>query len=404
MANSPASTQILEFQTPSSEFIRPFHSVALGILERLTDPNLDIPPRTMSERSQPKRFPEFCDRRLKRIGEILADDTSRRNFIAKIYRAGRILATIAVAGYALVLIAGILCFRFIGESNLTIAYLLYFPRIVFLIPAIIVFPIGLLFCRRVSVLLAITSAIFIFYSMGWKLRPEPTATPSSPGTTLTVLTYNRGQHANQSLQPFKNLTDPDVIVLQEAGSRAAGYASAEGYEKFLHTIDEAEFTILSRYPILAAESIRVPSSQNEIPVAARFEIDFEGGRIALYAIHVISPRDALRSYRRGAFLWGVLGIPGTPFGKKREAYQVFWDNRIEEARTLRQIILEDPLPTLIAGDLNAPAGGYIHGLFRSEFEDAHPAGGERFRLHFPRHDEKPAQSRRTVDAVGLPLL
>ena len=36
----------------------------------------------------------------------------------------------------------------------------------------------------------------------------------------TIISYNRGQHGNQSLQPFKNRERPDIIALQEAANRA----------------------------------------------------------------------------------------------------------------------------------------------------------------------------------------
>ena len=119
------------------------------------------------------------------------------------------------------------------------------------------------------------------------------------------------------------------------------------------------------------------------PLAARFTIDFAGTEVALYSVHTISPRDTLRYYRRGAFLYGVLGVPGTPLAQKRRVNQKYWNGRVEQARSLRDLIASDPLPVIIAGDFNAPAGGYIHHLFRSHFEDAHTAAGHGFGYTFP---------------------
>ncbi|MCB1204794.1 MAG: endonuclease/exonuclease/phosphatase family protein [Verrucomicrobiae bacterium] len=188
---------------------------------------------------------------------------------------------------------------------------------------------------------------------------------------------------NQSLQPFKNQVLPDLLLLQDAGGRSAGYLASEGYEEFPYGLDLAEFTLLSRHPILSAAPVEIEHDRDKAPIAARFVIDFKGIQVAVYSVHTVSPRDTLQYYRRGAFLYGLFGLPGTPLAKKRHENQVYWDERITEARTLRDRILADPLPVIIAGDFNAPAGGYIHGLFRSRFQDAHAEAGHGFGYSFP---------------------
>jgi endonuclease/exonuclease/phosphatase (EEP) superfamily protein YafD len=275
-----------------------------------------------------------------------------------------------------------LSLRWIGEKNLTLAFLLYLPRNAFLIPSALLLLPAVLFHRWAAVALLISSIFFLLVGMDFGPRIDSAPSPSEAGKSLTVLTYNRGQHGNLSLQPFKNLTRPDLITLQDAPGRASGYLNSEGYEEFPHALDSAEFTLLSRYPILGAEPILI-SGEDSPPIAARFTIDFEGRKIAVYSVHTVSPRDVLLYYRRGAFLYGILGMPGTPLAQKRRSNQEYWDRRIEEARILRDRIAEDPLPVIIAGDFNAPAGGYIHGFFRSRFQDAHAKAGRGFGNTFP---------------------
>lgn len=337
----------------------------------------------MTRAPRNRRRSPLLDRSLERLGEFLTDDETRRRLVSLIRLGARLLLVAPAALYGILLLLLLFGFRYIGENNVTFAFLLYVPRVLFLLPAVVLLPLVLLADRRVTILLFGTCLAFFFFGMGWQLGAAPEPITSEPGKSLTVLTYNRGQHANQSLQPFKNETDPDIIILQEARGRARGYAFAEGYEKFTHTDDEAEFTLLSRYPILGSETIRPKAAHSSHPPAARFEIDFAGTPIALYAIHTESPRDTLLYYRRGAFLWGVLGLPGTPFAAKRKANQVFWDERIAEARELRDTFAKDPLPTLLAGDLNAPAGGYIHGILLENFQDAHHSAGAGFGYTFP---------------------
>lgn len=323
------------------------------------------------------------DRLLKRLGESLSDDASRRKLKQGISRWVRRGIGVSVFGYAVVLLLLIVSFRWIGEKNLTLAFLLYFPRSAFLIPSALLFLPALLWHRRSAPALVIASVFYLFLGLDFRASGTPLPSPSSPGKSLTVLTYNRGEHMNQSLQPFKEHTKPDLILLQEAGGRAAGYLKAEGYEEFPHAVDCAEFTLLSRYPILGAEPVLLRPGEASPPIAARFTIAFEDTEVALYSVHTVSPRDTLKYYRRGAFLYGIIGVPGTPFAQKRRANQEYWDARIEEARLLRDTVGADPLPVILAGDFNAPAGGYIHQLFRSRFHDAHSAAGHGFGNTFP---------------------
>jgi len=329
------------------------------------------------------------DTLLKRLGRALADDDSRGRLIRRLSRGFRVLFGWSAFGYAFLLLGLILGFRWIGEKNLSLAFLLYLPRSIFLLPCALLLLPAILFHRWSALALVLSSLAFLFSSMGFRAKSEPGASPAITGESLTVLTYNRGQHGNHSLQPFKNRIRPDLIVFQEAGGRAAGYLAAEGYEEFPHAIDLAEFTLLSRYPILGAEVVEFeaqdasPPIPIAIPIAARFVIDFGGESVVVYAVHSVSPRDTLAYYRRGAFLYGIIGIPGTPWNEGRKTNQAYWDQRIEQASALRDRIASDPFPVILAGDLNAPAGGHIHRLFKSVLEDAHAAAGHGFGYTFP---------------------
>lgn len=344
-----------------------------------TDPNTTAEGGGGGRRSASGR----ADRLLKKLGQALVDDDSRRKMRRNLLRGVRLLLGVCVFGYALLLLLAMGSFRWIGERNLTLAFLLYLPRIGFLIPSAILLPPALLFHRWSALALLGSSLLFLFGAMDFRARPAPAPSASVAGKSLTVLTFNRGQHMNQSLQPFKNRVRPDLILMQDAGGRAARYLAADGYGEFPHATDTGEFTLLSRFPILDAAPVTLPREDPNRPVAARFTIDFEGRRVAVYSVHTVSPRDTLLYYRRGAFLYGLIGIPGTPLGDKREAIQVFWNGRIAQARELRDRIASDPLPALVGGDFNAPAGGLIHGLFRGRFRDAHAEAGHGFGYTFP---------------------
>ncbi len=325
----------------------------------------------------------MIDQFLRRLGEILVDDFRRRNLL----RSLRFWLALLLGAPAILYCIGLLLspwlLGFVGERNLTSAFALYLPRTLFLLPLIVVIPLLLLIQWRLLPLPILSAVVFWMVGMGWNTGGNTTIVPSDSRQTLNVLTYNRGQHMNQSLQPFKEATLPDIIALQEAPGRAAGYTKAVGYEEFGFTDSEGEFTLLSRYPILSSTSIIIPAGSRPMQPAARFEIDFANTPIALYSIHFLSPRDTLSYYRRGAFLYGILGLPGTPWAEKRRINQQFWDDRIAQAEELARIVREDPLPAIVVGDFNAPAGGYIHGLFLDDLNDAHAEAGHGFGYTFP---------------------
>jgi vancomycin resistance protein VanJ len=320
---------------------------------------------------------------LKRLGQTLADDEARGKCIARLSGGLRRFLGTSTFGYALLLAGLTVGFRWVGEKNLTLAFLLYLPRSLFLLPGLFLLLPALLFHRRSALALALSSLLFLFAAMGLRAKGEPGASPAVSGESLTVLTYNRGQHMNQSLKPFKNRVRPDLILLQEAPGRASGYLADDDYRDYAHAVDLGEFTLLSRYPILGSELVVLETQAPSPPLAARFVIDFAGQPVVVYSVHPASPRDTLNYYRRGAFLYGIIGLPGTPWSEPRRVNQAYWDRRIDEAEVLLERVASESFPVILAGDLNAPAGGYIHRLFQDQLEDAHATAGHGFGYTFP---------------------
>ena len=280
-------------------------------------------------------------------------------------------------------------FHWIGEQNLTFGVLLYVPRQIFLVPLPPLLFLTLIFHWRLVFIQIASAAAFLVLGMGWEARRSADWGTGADAGTLTVLTYNRGQHGNQSLQPFKNYTRPDLIVFQEAPLRAQRYAKAEGYEEFIDNLSEGEFTLLSRFPIVSSRLVTVKSLDQDRAVAARFEVDLGDRKVAVYSVHFRSPRDILRYHMRGAFLYGIIGWPGTPFAEKRKINQAWWDDRISQAKQLLDVIQTDSLPVIVAGDFNAPSGGYIYRLVKDRLRDAHLESGSGFGFTFPGSTRNP---------------
>jgi len=274
----------------------------------------------------------------------------------------------------------------IGEKNVTLAFLLYLPRVIALLPLPFLLFATLFFSKRLALVQLLAGLAFLTFGMGygWRGNAATRYHRSSGESQLTALTCNRGQHANQSLQPFIKLARPDIIALQEAPGRAKRYLADANYAEFKHALDVGEHTFLSRYPILSGELVHLGADIKDNTPAARFVIDFQGRRVVVYSVHFITVRDTLLHYRRGAFLQGILGIvPGTPLHRKMRINQSFWLERIRTASALKDLIDKETLPTLVMGDFNAPSGGYIHRLFTRELRDSHQAAGSGFGYTFP---------------------
>ena len=272
----------------------------------------------------------------------------------------------------------------VGEHNVTTAFLLYVPPALWFLPSGLLIPPALLFARRLGLILLLVSAALLVGWLGLRFnKPDWTTPPTRP--TLTVLTYNRGQQGSQSLQPFKNRVQPDLMVLQDAGNRAERYLKSEGYTEFSDAKSLGEHTLVSRFPILEATA--------KGKRAVRFVIDWHGTQVAIYSVHFYTPRHALQSLRGGGFLYGVLGLPGTPLAKGRRERQAFWDGQLQDARDLIKITQSEGLPFIVAGDFNAPSLGRLYRLLATEWIDAHTAAGDGFGMTFPGETRNPLSAR-----------
>lgn len=270
--------------------------------------------------------------------------------------------------------------RWVGEGNITTAFFLYLPPAIWLLPALPLLGLSLVFHRTSFFLTFGLLLVISYWFLGYRLTGAPEVVDKNHH--ITLMTYNRGQHMNQSLQPFKEATQPDLMLFQDAPNRAETFLRAAEYSEFEHGTSVGEFTLLSRFPIVG-KTLLPESFSNSSTRFAKFEIDWQGQLVSIYSVHLKTPREVLSSYSKGAFLWGVLGVPGTPGAAKKKQYQVFWDQQIEDVEIILKAVRSDPNPCLMAGDFNAPCLGKIHKRVTSVMTDTHLAAGNGFGFSFP---------------------
>ena len=323
---------------------------------------------------------------LAKLGSALQDANTRKQFVRRVWRIIHVLFLVITICYAGCLMLLPVMAAWIGEKNISLAFWLYVPRVIALLPLPVLFFFTLFVSRKLALLQLIAGLIFLTFGMGYEWRANTKAQfglKHNPAV-LTALTYNRGQHANKSLQPFKNLVKPDIIALQESPGRAKRYLADKNYSEFNHASSIGEHTFLSRYPILSEELVELGEDIGDNTPAARFVISFNGQQVAVYSVHFITVRDTLLHYRRGAFLYGILGlVPGTPFEDRINENNHFWMERIRSANALIKRIENETIPTLVVGDFNAPSGGFIHRCLTRELQDSHEVAGSGFGYSFP---------------------
>lgn len=335
--------------------------------------------------SDSKKIQEsWLSRKLARVAELAQSENGRKRLRVKISIILCRLLLTAIICYAASLLAVIVSMKWIGERNVTTAFFLYLPPAIWAVPVPVLGFFALFIRKRhlaILLLITIAGSCLLF---GFRSGEEPILNPTDRSeNSLTVLTYNRGENHRQSLQPFKNLCQPDVLVFQEAGNRASNFLRSDGYTEFTHAESVAEYTLVSKFPILSKESYNLQRNNRSLAFAARFVIDFHGQPVSIYAVHLPTPRDILLHHRKGAFLVGILGFPGSPFASNRKEYQTFWDYNIEMTKEIIERAKRDPNPVIVAGDFNAPSLGYIHSLLSESLTDAHAEVGNGTGHTFP---------------------
>ena len=180
-----------------------------------------------------------------------------------------------------------------------------------------------------------------------------------------------GQRPVRNLLPFLNEQHPDVIAFQEVPYSGKAFSLEDADYNISR---EGEFSLASKLPI--RKSGIVPDlTFNGRPVAAWFELEFEGRPIVIYSVHMPTPRSYLLGLRGNGFLASFASMGGLLSDSAREEYQYYWGVRFDLARGLLAALKNERRPLLVVGDFNTPDHGGLYELFASHWVDAFAAAG-----------------------------
>lgn len=252
--------------------------------------------------------------------------------------------------------------------------LTYTPRVAWLFVAI---GLGLVYLkqqklRRLSIVVVLAGILCYDATWGGGMQPRGTA------ETLTLLSFNTHYALGSEVAKLCEQYDVDVLVLQEnrpgAGNREAFAAELPSYKFFRSDGGNAECGVHSaltnvtgiRSDLLQEETVRVSGPLTDFRTFG-VTAQLKSGPLRVVNVHTIKPFQFARRPRHFVSLLMHL------MRRHRVEHDrlVSW---LDESGSHR-------VPTLLAGDFNAPGNGY--NLRFEDFKNAQRECGQGLHLTFP---------------------
>jgi vancomycin resistance protein VanJ len=277
--------------------------------------------------------------------------------------------------------------RFVGERWWVTGVTLYLPRILFAAPLpFVVLALLWLGPRRLLWTQLAAALVVVFPLMGLVV---PWPTPRTAGAaTVRVLSYNIDSAVNGFDELVREIDrySPDIVTLQEIGSVESLGALLRARYPTVNVRNQ--FIIATRYPILSTLDPEKLENEGRLrsPRFVQQVLDTPLGRIALYNVHPVSPREAFyelrgKGSRRDFLLRGWLRDL-----LSSGSNLIFEGNaglRALQVHTFADAARQETLPVLIAGDTNLPGLSFVLHRDLSRFRDGFDAAGAGFGYTFP---------------------
>ncbi len=220
----------------------------------------------------------------------------------------------------------------------------------------------------------------------------PQASPAS-ARSLRVMSYNY-QPRSGSIPPGREGLlqlvrgqHPDVIAFQEAEYwyRPQGNVATVGIQEL---IDSLGYRVVRpegvkkeyEQPVLVASAVRVLSARQyrfaydskdkASAIITRVEMVWEGRRLAFYNIHLRSFGPD-KPWRENERCW----LRPACWMKYLRMYRDAYRKRAFEVRQIRRLIHADPLPVIVAGDLNSTPYNWSYAQIRGSLIDVYAHAG-----------------------------
>ena len=286
----------------------------------------------------------------------------------------RTMATWTIFGYTIGLALLFLALRLIGESWWPLAILLYLPQVIFLLPILVLLPAALLaeVSRRTYVALACS---FIIFFSQVPFYPGMNAAPGH--IRMKVMTNNYATNHGLRLQPFIDAEDPDIMAVEDVGTQ--GQSLVRGNPgRSIRGI--GQFLLISKAPVKSFSLLGWPTWRGT-PIAALFVVPWQGEDVAIYAVHLPTPRGDFAKLAGMGFIKELAGrnrrrSDDMSFGEAMTA-------RVQLARDFATLLAREKRPFVAMGDFNMPSDGCVNRILASGLVDCFAQAGRGFGFTFP---------------------
>ena len=240
---------------------------------------------------------------------------------------------------------------------------LYLPQWLWALPGVLLLPLTFRVDRKLA-LVPLLALVWVFgplmgFGLHWPVSPDAPDTGGGTGARLRVMTYNVkwGERDAAAIVADIHTFHPDLVQFQdsqevmngEVGTALAGW----------NVRRSGQYLVASRLPLPELES-RDFSFAGSDHHCVRYLLHLGAADVAVYDVHLLSPRGGLESVRHRD-VGGLVGNAG---------------DRLEEAAHLAAYVRAEPGPTLLTGDLNAPVQSLVcRRLFDAGLRDAFSEAG-----------------------------
>ncbi len=314
----------------------------------------------------------------------MKNPAQRRPIRSKRGRSWRKLLVLVAYAYPASLSALLLSLYFVGESWWVTTALLYVPRALLLAPLpFVLLGVFLTGERRLLWTQLLAFVLSVFPLMGMVLPGASAKNPEARSLRLLSFNTNSGYSGATAIVAQVIAQNPDIVLIQE-GQFGGGQIAEELRARYPHVHASTQFTLASRFPILAAtEPARLPYfGRDRSPRFMRYLIQTPLGVIAFYSVHPISPRgalhvhrfrDVLHQLRTGAFLEGD---PEADLGGNTGL-------RALQIAAAADLAAHERVSMIVAGDTNLPGLSKILRENLGQYQDAFRAASWGFGYTFP---------------------
>jgi endonuclease/exonuclease/phosphatase (EEP) superfamily protein YafD len=237
--------------------------------------------------------------------------------------------------------------------------------------------------RRLAVGFILLGLLLAGPVLGWRAAGKRvSAVPHSDPQALRLMTCNRGQSNGHRISKFIQQMQPEILIIQDSYSAQAFQPNAPDYSTFPYRARQGQMTVLSKWPILKSELVRlqVPpelAAKGAWHYIMKATVQWREQPVTLFTLHLPSPRHPIELYRNKEVF--------SPQGYERVTR--YWHDHgflLERAvELIEQEIQTSPFPVLAMGDWNLPQFGPLYRRITRRLQDTHAHAGQGYGFTCP---------------------